>query len=173
MPRILIMFGCALINTLNLRTCTLSIMHVIAHIWNDIKNTHELIPSEKKQESRVFASLPIEAVIDQPFKYISCSDPAYPTSLEIFTYVLKQMCSDSKKQQERESLIYIKSIHVCLPLMVLMDSCCSDGWSCFFSESVCPDAFSLKTCALTEISLALCLKVYVYLQFPIQQLSPA
>lgn len=72
---------------------------------------------------------------DQTLRHISCSDPACPTYKEIFTYTLKQLCSDSKKQQERESSMHIKS-YMSLPLMELMDDCCFDGWSCLFWVSI-------------------------------------
>lgn len=54
------------------------------------------------EKNASFASMPIEAMIDQTFRNISCSDHACLTYLEIFTYALNRCVQTAKKHQEKE-----------------------------------------------------------------------
>lgn len=114
------------------------------------------LKKKKKQEARVFASLPTEAMIAQTFRHISYSDSVCPTCLEIFTCALKQMCSDTKKLQKREGDMSAFPWWCWWIVAVSMDDRAS-----FLSQYALIKTFSLMfslskhVCALPEIQPAL------------------
>lgn len=116
---------------------------------------------EKKQVARVFASLPIEAMKDQTFRHtVYPAQTQYAWLIWRHSHMLSNSCVQAEKnERERESWIHIKSYCIC---QSSLDSV--DGWLLFWWMIMSlfwinifwwfSDAFSLKTQALTEISLA-------------------